>query len=247
LIKMLTWRHGGNSNHAREISVCVFIISAATAGRSRYPISSVAEAERANQRALQAGAPRYSSGEYQGYQAALGSAHRLLAEQQQRWVFRSYGSAVALLEQARKLAESAATKATEECSRRRVDVEEELRQFEKALQIIQEGGAGVAQLALMRRSLLKAEISLATAKSQWEAGNYDAASSKLRSEAEAVRFLEEVREAFVRRTTDPRLLSMWNRAVKATINFSMQTGEYAIIINKYRQTLSLLSRRLPYR
>ncbi len=105
--------------------------------------------------------------------------------------------------------------------------------------MIQEGGAGVAQLALMRRSLLKAEISLATAKSQWEAGNYDAASTKLRSEAGGVRFLEEVREAFMKRNTDPRLLSTWNRAVKATLTLSGQTGEHAIIINKYRQTLSL--------
>lgn len=236
---MLPWRRSGNSNHARDISVYVLVISAATAGCSRYPISSVAEADRANLRALQAEAPRYSSVEYQGYQDALRSAQALLAEQQQRWVFRSYDPAVALLEQARKLAELAATKATEERARRRLEVEDELRQFEEALQMIQNGDAGVAQLALVRRSLLKAEISLATAKSQWEAGNYDAASSKLRSEAGAVRFLEEVREAFVRRNTDPRLLTRWNTAVKATIAYSAQKGEHAIIINKYRQTLSL--------
>ena len=43
----------------------------------------------------------------------------------------------------------------------------------------------------------------------------------------------------MRRNTDPGLLSTWNTAVKATIAYSAQTGEYAMIVNKYRQTLSL--------
>jgi murein L,D-transpeptidase YafK len=91
----------------------------------------------------------------------------------------------------------------------------------------------------MRRRLAKAEISLETAKAQWESGNYDAADQTLGTEAAAVRFLTDAREAFVARNTDPGLLSEWNKSVKATIEKSAQTGAHALIVNKYRQTLSV--------
>ncbi len=212
----------------------VLVVAAATAACSRYPIVAIAEAERANQRALQAEAPRYSAVEYEQSQEALKSANALLAEQQKRWLFRDFGRAAALLGQARALAEAAAGKAAEERERSRLDVEGELLQFEEALALMREG-----ELAPMRRNLSKAEISLAAAKAQWEAGDYEAARSTLTGEAESIRLLNELREAYLGRNTDPGLISGWNKAVRATIEHSATSGGYVIIVNKYRQTLTL--------
>lgn len=219
--------------------MAILLVAAATAACSRYPLGSVAAAESAHQRALQAEAPRYCPEEYQRYQEVLKSARKILAEQQRRRLFRRYDSAVELLEQAKSAAEMAAAKADEERAKCRLKVESELRQFEEALDMIRDGTAGMAQLALMRRNLAKAEISLATARTQWTSGDFDAASRTLRSEAEAVRVLRDIRTAFVERNTDPGLLTQWNRTVQATIASTAQTGGYAIIVNKYRQTLSL--------
>ena len=229
---MLPGQRGGGSSFTRAAGILTLIIT--VAGCSRYPIVSVAEAERAHQRALEAEAPLYSSEQYRNYQTVLESAYDLLAEQQRRWVFRRYGAAETLLKQARSMADAAAAEAAAERDKRRVEVETEVRAFEEALELIREG-----RLAQARRSLSKAEISLATAKAQWEAGDYNAASRTLTAEAEAIRLLSDLREAYVKRNTDPNLISQWNKAVKATISNSAKTGDHALIVNKYRQTLSL--------
>lgn len=231
---MLLRRRGGSGDVVRGYLASILVAMAATAACSRYPIVSVAEAERAKQRALEAEAPLYAPSEYRRSQAAFKSAQLLLAEQERRWLLRDYDAAADLLQQARALAESAAANATEERARRRLEVESELLQFEDALVMIREG-----ELALMRQSLSKAEISLAAAKAQWENGDYEAARRTLTGEAEAIRFLNDLGEAYVQRNTDPELIAQWNRAVRSTIEHSARTGEHVIIVNKYRKMLSL--------
>lgn len=221
------------------VRVCAICVVAFTAACSRYPIVQVAETERAHQKALEAEAPLYSPVEYQRYQDLMTSARALLAEQQARWLFRKYGPAVKLLEEARLIARSAEEKSIAERAMRGAEVEDELRQYQEALTMIRDGSAGMSQVALLRSRLSKAELSLATADSYWQVGDYDAARRTLMAEAETVRFLQEFQGALEERNTNPELLSTWNRSVRSTIEQSAQAGAYAIIVNKYQRTLTL--------
>lgn len=238
---MRRWSAGGAvaTAAASGVGICLLGVAAATVARSRYPIAKVVEAERANQRAVQAEASRYAPGDYQRYQAALSSAQELLDEQQRRWVFRRYGSAETLLEQAQGLADLAAVKAAENRQRRRFEVSDELRRFEEAILKIRGNDARFARLPSARKTLLRAEISLATAKWLWDHGDYDTAGSHIQSEARSLNLLEDQLDGLIRTITDPHYLSKWNESVKATIARSARMGEYAIVVNKYQQTLRL--------
>lgn len=224
---------------ARKISFCLLVVAASAVGCSRYPLAKVAEAERANQRAMQAEASYYVPEDHRRYQAALASAHAILDQQQRRWIFRRYGSAEILLEEARRLADLAAAKATLNRQRRQVEVADEIRRFEEAILKIEGNDARFARLPATRKTLLRAEVSLATAKWLWDHGDYDAADSHLNSEARSLSLVEEQLDGLIRTITDTRHLSKWNAAVKATVARSARMGEYAIVVNKYRQTLHL--------
>jgi L,D-peptidoglycan transpeptidase YkuD (ErfK/YbiS/YcfS/YnhG family) len=192
--------------------------------------------------ATQAGAPKSAAEPLHSAESAFSAASRELAIQLSRMrLRRSFDRTRALLEVARRRADLALV----------LTKQQERQDRETAMRLISRAGRGFEQMewlssyipprSAIRSAVRRAHVSRTEAVSLYDDGHYARAAAAARAANDGLADAAARFSHLVNANADPARGAQYARWVSETVSWSESTGGRAIIVDKMRRTLTLLS------
>ncbi len=228
----------GRLRSASTALLCLLAIS----GCAQAPIALKYKARSALDGARQAGAVELAQGPLEAAERAFAAAGREMAAQMGSFSWnRSFTRSEALLEAALRRARLAETLARAEKRRAQEEADRLLLQARAAFAQMERLQAYIPPRSFIRSDVRRAQVSQGEAQNLLLKGDFAAAAAAARRANEGIAAARLRFARYVEGAADPARQGLYARWVSQTVSLSSKRQDAAIIVDKMRRTLTLLS------
>ena len=241
-----------NSNKKRypgKIILLGFFLFLILPGCSAPPLPmEVGQAESLSHNLWKARVPLYAPEEYKAYEADLRRIKDDLIKEKTRFIwFRDYQSVAARLQSLLKYGEGILTRVEGLKESKRTEITGQLAELESRIRDLDRLSQTINEGRLVRRSLMKAGMTVHEAGLFLGNGDFDQADSRLRTASGYIKETEDGLFPILNRYSNTTVIARWRQWANEAVAESRENGGIAIVVSKMDRSMTLYKAGKPYK